>query len=358
MTRRAALLGGLVALALAGHARPAMAQSNPQPGAPARAVVFDTDVDFDDTVALAALAQQHLDGRIDLRAVTITNDGAGLPGKAYLHARCLLDMLGLPDVPVADTTYNLPHQFPARLRFAIDIVLDSSIPDCAAGHVPAPVSAGQLLGDTVGNADGRLTLIATGPLTNVAVGMQLLEARYGEGATALINRAYIEGGAVRVPGGLEGVPGFDDTQNINTWGDPAAAQTVFAGLRTGSVFLVPGDATRFVPVHLPYLATLAADARTPAARYVATMMSHPILVGAIDAGLTVDWWDPLAALSATTHHLVSFEWTRIEVIQDGVSSGRTLESPSGTLMRVGFSADTALFERTLLDVLNGVDRHP
>ena len=31
------------------------------------AVIFDTDVDFDDTVAIAALAQQHLRGIIDLR---------------------------------------------------------------------------------------------------------------------------------------------------------------------------------------------------------------------------------------------------------------------------------------------------
>ena len=54
-------------------------------------VVFDTDMDSDDAVALALLAQQHLDGRIDLRAVTITNNGGGLPGKGYLHARCLLD---------------------------------------------------------------------------------------------------------------------------------------------------------------------------------------------------------------------------------------------------------------------------
>lgn len=349
---RGVMLTGLLATTLISHALPAVAQSGSQPGAPASAIVFDTDVDFDDTVALAALAQQHLDGRIDLRAVTITNDGGGLPGKAYLHARCLLDMLGLPGVPVAATTYNNPHQFPPNLRFAVDLVLDSAIPDCAAGHAVPATSAGQLLADTVADANGRLTLIATGPLTNVAVAMEVLQQRYGDGATALINRAYIEGGAVRVPGGLEGVPGFDNTQNINTWGDPGASQAVFSGLRTGSVFLV-ADATGFVPVRVPYLAELEAEARTPAARYVAAMMNHPILIGAIQAGLTVDWWDPLAALSATTNRLVDFDWTRIDVIQDGVSSGRTIETSSGTLMRVGFSADTALFERTLIDVLNG-----
>jgi inosine-uridine nucleoside N-ribohydrolase len=353
MKRAAAVIACL--LAFAAHASPSAAQPAPVPGAPARAVVFDTDVDFDDTVALAVLAQQHLDGRVDLRAVTITNDGGGLPGKAYQHARCLLDSLGLPDVPVADTTYGLPHQFPPALRFGIDFILDAAIPDCAAGHVPSSMSAGELLAATAADLNGRLTLIATGPMTNVAVAMQLLEARYGPGATALINRAYLQVGAVHVMGGLEGVPGFDDTQTFNAWGDPAATQAVFDGLRQGSVFVVPHDATDYVPVRVAYLATLAAEARTPAAQYVATMMNHPLLIGAINAGLAVFWWDPLAALAATDEHdLVTYEWTRLEVIQDGPSSGRTIESPSGARLRVAFSADTARFERRLLDVLNGV----
>jgi len=354
MKRTAAAIAGLVLTLALAH--PSAAQSNPQPGAPARAVVFDSDVDFDDTVALALLAQQHLDGRIDLRAVTVTNDGGGLPGKAYLHARCLLNMLGLPDVPVAATSYGLPHQFPPPLRFAIDFLLDGAIPDCAAGHTPPSIAAGELLADAIAGANGRVTLIATGPVTDVAVAMQLLEQRYGAGATALINRAFIQVGAVRVPGGLEGVPGFDNSQTLNAWGDPAAAQAVLSGLRTGSLFLVPHDATNFVPVTVPYLSTLAANAHTPAAQYVAALMNNPLLVGAINAGLDVFWWDPLAALAATTHDLVSYDWARIDVIQDGPSSGRTIESPAGTWMRVGFSADTTLFERRLLDVLNGIER--
>lgn len=114
----------------------------------------------------------------------------------------------------------------------------------------------------------------------------------------------------------------------------------------------------FFPVRLEYVELINANARTPAARYAATMMSHPLLVGAVQAGLAVFWWDPLAALSATTNHLVEYEWKRIAVIQDGVSSGRTIESPSGAWMRVGVSADTTLFESRLLDVLNGTGSHP
>jgi purine nucleosidase len=320
-----------------------------------RPVVFDTDVDFDDTAALAALAAQHLGGRIDLRAVTITNNGAGLPGKAYLHARCLLDALGLDEIPVADATYDLPHAFPDELRFAVDSILDVSIPDCAAGHMPPPHSASELLAEEIVHAPGRLTLIVTGPLTNVAVAIDTLNRRHPRRAAALIDRAYVQGGAVDVPGGLEGVPGFDNTQTLNIWGDPAAAQAVFIALRPGALHLVPADATDFVPVRAEYVALLSATAQTPAAEYVATLMNHPLLVGAVQAGLPVFWWDPLAALSATTRGLVQYRWKRLTVIQEGVSSGRTVESPAGSWMRVGVAADSARFENAFLDALNGAE---
>ena len=65
-------------------------------------VVFDSDMDFDDTAALAYLAGEHKLGRIELRAVTVTNNGGGLPVQGLLHARCLLARFGLDDVPVAD----------------------------------------------------------------------------------------------------------------------------------------------------------------------------------------------------------------------------------------------------------------
>lgn len=352
------LVGFIVFVIVIAAGGGAAANSRDDDSPHAHPVIFDTDADFDDIVALAALAEQHIKGRIDLRAVTITNNGAGLPGKGYQHVRCLLDSLGLNDIPVADATYDLPHAFPGRLRLAIDFLLDASIPDCGAGHTPPARSAGELLADEIENSDGRLTLIATGPLTNVADAIERLNRRHPSHAAALIDRAYIEGGALDVPGGLEGVPGFDNTQTLNTWGDPAAAQAVFRALHPGALHLVAHDATNFVPVRLEYLALLRENAETPAARYVATLMNHPLLVGAVRAGLAVYWWDPLAALSATDNRLVEYDWKRVEVIQDGVSSGRTIESPAGTWMRVGVRADTALFESTLLDVLNGTNsRH-
>ena len=77
------LVMGLAALTVspAGVGGPA-ATTTTTPPVP---VVFDTDLDFDDAAALAYLSQEHKMGRIQLRAVTITNRGpvrAALPRHA------------------------------------------------------------------------------------------------------------------------------------------------------------------------------------------------------------------------------------------------------------------------------------
>ena len=64
---------------------------------------------------------------------------------------------------------------------------------------------------------------------------------------------------------------------------------------------------------------------------------------------------PLTALSATQSGLVEFSRSRITVVQDGVSSGRTIEDPAAALMWVGLSANGTRLEDTLIRVLNGVD---
>ena len=82
LRRKWRALVGLVGLAVMplAEGRTATAATAPVP------VVFDADMDFDDAAALAYLSQEHKKGRIELRAVTVTNSGVGLPGFA-IHNR-------------------------------------------------------------------------------------------------------------------------------------------------------------------------------------------------------------------------------------------------------------------------------
>jgi len=172
-----------------------------------------------------------------------------------------------------------------------------------------------------------VTLLATGPLSNVA------RALHDSGRGSFRDRiaaAFIMGGAVHVGGNLCcGVPDtFDNSQEFNMWVDPAAASEVFRGLRPGTISLVPLDATNFVPLTASFNALLEANPRTGAARFVAAMVADPGVADSVDGGFLF-WWDPLAAVAATTNDVVRYERNRIAVVLDGTGPGRPRREPEG-----------------------------
>ncbi|WP_336210934.1 nucleoside hydrolase [Nonomuraea sp. LPB2021202275-12-8] len=314
---------------------PAAAQARPP------AVIFDTDMDFDDAATLAYLAQEHQAGRIDLRAITVTNNGAGLPGRAIRHARCLAERLGLRDVRIADASSAAPNSFPAELRQLFDRVLTAATPGCSGDETPSRLRAPDLI-EKVLRADPSAQIIATGPLSNVAAALPHSASRL----TSM-------GGAVNVGGNLccGTPPEFDGTQEFNYWLDPPAARAALTRSR-GAVRMVSLDAANNVLITDTFLDRLRADHGTPAADIVLEIVSHPEVQPLIAASLLY-WWDPLAAMSAIHPGQVDFTSGRIDVVVDGPSAGRTVLSPTGRLLRYGTAADTAAFEQRFLDTLNG-----
>ncbi|GAA4957443.1 inosine-uridine nucleoside N-ribohydrolase [Nonomuraea thailandensis] len=305
------------------------------------AVVFDTDMDFDDAATLAYLSQEHRAGRIELRAITVTNSGAGLPGRAIRHARCLAERLGLSGVRIADGSGAGPNSFPADLRQLFDRVLTAATPGCAGDETPSAVRAPELIRKLL-RADPSTQIIATGPLTNLAAALP-----------ASASRLTSMGGAVHVPGNLccGTPPEFDGTQEFNYWLDPAAARAVLTGSR-GAVRMVSLDAANEVPITGAFLDRLAADHRTPAADTVLEIVTHPEVRPLIEQALLY-WWDPLAAMSAVRPGHVRFTYGKVDVVPSGPSAGRTFLSPSGGPLWYGIAADTAAFEQRFLDTLNG-----
>ncbi|MGW0811382.1 nucleoside hydrolase [Nonomuraea sp. NPDC002799] len=322
-------------LAMASLALPAAAHARPP------AVIFDTDMDFDDAATLAYLSQEHRAGRIDLRAITVTNTGAGLPGRAIRHARCLAERFGLRDVQIADGSGTAANSFPAELRQLFDRVLEAATPGCAAAETPSKERAPELIRKVL-RADPAAQIIATGPLGNPAAALPASAARL----TTM-------GGAVRVAGNLccGTPPEFDGTQEFNYWLDPAAARAVLTR-SGGTVRVVPLDAANQAPITSVFLDRLAADHGTPAAATVLGIVTHPEVQPLIAAGLLY-WWDPLAAMSAVRPGHVEFATGRLDVVLTGPSAGRTFLSPTGGPLRYGIAAGQAAFEQRFLDTLNG-----
>ncbi|MEV6304097.1 nucleoside hydrolase [Actinoplanes sp. NPDC051861] len=329
--------------------QPAVAR--PSAGVGPVPVIYDSDMDFDDASTLAYLCEEHKLGRVDLRAVTVADNGFGVPQRTLRHARSVLEQCGLPRVPVASGGLGEGvHPAPAELVATIETVLSGALGDGGRPPYISDVSATELIARTVRRSRQPVMVIATGPLTNIAAA---LESR----ATARrISHVQVMGGALRVPGNLYGsaLPGFDNSQEFNFWMDPVAARDVLRAARPGTVRLVPLDATAAVPITQGFVARLGADQSAPGARLTYRIVTQPDLAALIDLGIMY-WWDAVAAVSAVHDRgaVASFRPERVDVVQDGVRSGRTVLDPAGRCVEAAYAADTAAFEQRFLDTLNG-----
>lgn len=344
--RMAALLAPALLLVLScAPLAAARAQAAPPP------VVFDTDMDFDDSAALAYLAGAHKLGLIELKAVTVTSAGNGYPGAAIRHARCILQRVGLPNIPVADSTATGAHAFPPEARLAVDLVLEDVLLGCLQAGTHSAVSAPALLAQVANAEQGRLVLVATGPLTDVAAALPLLKPAPGQ---APFSQLYIMGGTIHAAGNLcctTTLP-YDNTQELNIWADPAAAAAVFSALGP-RISLVPLDATAYVPISENMVGNinLSTNQTTAEARLVGAIVDNPIVQAGILDGMAY-WWDPVTAVAATRPGVVSYVPGAVSVVQSGAASGRIQLTPGGAPLRYADFASQPLFEQDFLDVLN------
>jgi purine nucleosidase len=340
----------LTALAIS-HSTPASAREE---GREVPRFIIDTDMDNDDAAAIAYMCQEHLLGRIQLLGVTITNNGAGLPGKAIKHARCLLKQCGLPDLPVADANLPAPNVFPDDIRNGVNETLENVFAGCQESEAPSRIEAPELLRKLArSNGDGKVALLVTGPLSNIAHAL-----RHSATFRDDVGAAFVMGGAVHVGGNLCcGVPAtFDNSQEFNFWTDPAAVSDVFQQLHPGTITLIPLDATNFVPLLSAFDELLEADPRTGAARFVAAMVADPGVADFVADG-SLFWWDPLAAVAATTNGVVRYESDHITVVQSGPRQGALVTDPTGAVLRIGIFADQQKFQNIFFERLNALPHH-
>jgi inosine-uridine nucleoside N-ribohydrolase len=169
-------------------------------------VLLDCDPGHDDAIALLlALGSDEL----DLRGVTTVAGNQTLE-KTTANAIRVLELAGRGEIPVAAGAGRPLVREP---RVAADVHGETGLdgPDLPPPQAkPSPQHAVDFLAERVEGA----TLVATGPLTNVA----LLLARHPD---AKPDRIVLMGGAI-----AEG--NVTPAAEFNIWADPEAAQRVFA----------------------------------------------------------------------------------------------------------------------------------
>ena len=307
-----------------------------------KSVILDVDMAHEDMFSALFLLSHP---NVDLRAITVTGTGEAHCEPGVRHALGLVAVSSKKEIPVAcgsETPLEGNHEFPAEWRNAADEAYGVRLP---AGGTTSPLSASDLIIDILRDAEEPISIVAVGPLTNVAEAIRK-EARLA----ANIKEIYIMGGAVTVQGNVgnsgAGIP--NEYAEWNIYIDPTAANIVFhSGV---PIVLVPLDATDDVPVTRDFYKALGATQETPSARLVYEMLTANL--DFVDSG-GFQFWDSLTAAIFTDPSIARFEEMELTVVdEEGPESGRTKPASGGPSIKVAVSAERKTFEQILLTIWN------
>ena len=310
----------------------------PAAAADPRPVIIDSDMTTDDFMA-TLLTLKSPD--FSVKAITVTGTGWSFCDAGVKAALGIVALADAGDVPVScwrDAPLVGDNPVPAEWRTSLESVAALNLPE---GGQPSDQDAVALFTSTVQASAEKVTVLAIGPLTNIAQAFNNTPSLMDN-----IEMIYIMGGAVDVPG--SSVSETNTAAEWNIYCDPLAARTVFeSGV---PITLIPLDASNDVPLTMDFLHQLEADKHTPEAEFVYTALSNS--TDFIQSG-GYYFWDPLAAAVMANPGLVTLTQRDVTVIDvPGAEYGRTKPVGNGPRIEVATQPDGAAFIQYFMSTLN------
>ena len=265
-------------------------------------VVIDTDPGVDDAIALLmALSSPQLD------VVGLTTTAGNISIKpATRNALAILESVGRTDVPVVKGATR-----PIRGRFAYSRHVHTA--EGLTHPLPPPTTRTsdadvvQYLAETLRTRPGEVTVIALGPLTNLA----RLHRKYPS-VLQLAKRLLVMGGAVGIPGNVTPHAEF------NFYSDPTAARLV---VESG----VPLSLIDMAPCHQVFLTRDDVAAARPSA--AEGILAEQLLAGWFGLDHTRErfyMYDPLTLVEAVCPEAIKFRPVTMTVDDSVTTDDSTL----------------------------------
>lgn len=177
-------------------------------------VIIDCDPGLDDAIAIAAMA-----GAEDIDILGVVSVGGNQSGDVVTrNARNILDFLGKNEVPVVQGACTPLFRAPAPTTEAVG---DISLPVETSPGVILGMNAIDFYEDALTTCDGKVTILAIGPLTNIAT---LIKA--SEHVLNKIEKIVVMGGA-NITADTKHYRTYSRTANYNFYWDAEAAAIVF-----------------------------------------------------------------------------------------------------------------------------------
>lgn len=262
-------------------------------------VVLDMDYGIDDSMATLYLTSL---GTVEIVAIGTVHGNAPAVAAAA-NAAQVMRAAGLV-VPIA---IGAQRPLAQHLDIGSQVHGADGIGGMADGSTPtvSDESAAEQLVRLARANPGELTLLATGPLTNVALATML-----DPELPNLLRSVVIMGGALRVSGNIT------PDAEANIWHDPEAADLVFASFPR--VTLAPVDLTHAMVIDESHLARIEGAESTPLRDLVRGMLPQYLAFNLESTG-TVGFplHDPSAAILLAKPELAAYERVEIAVEKRG-----------------------------------------
>ena len=301
-----------------------------------RPVLIDTDMGVDDALAISlALASD----KIEVCAVVSVGGNVDLE-QATRNLGRLLAALNPRTMPAVGRGLDQDGEglLDARWLFGGDGLGQADLPDPPARF--APQGFLEVYGRAIDEFGEALTVVAMGPLSNLAALLRREPERFGR-----IGELVVMGGAVFVPGNVAQVAEF------NFYRDATAARAVLHSGRP--ITLVPLDVTRRVALDESHLGHFGA-ADTAYGPVLAEMMSFPMSHGRETERGKFIVHDAVAVGSLLWPELFMHTRLAVDVDTTGQPPGRSFpakKQDKSRLVSVVLSVNEAAYLERLMDVL-------
>jgi inosine-uridine nucleoside N-ribohydrolase len=295
-------------------------------------ILIDTDPGIDDALALLFAWNSP-----EIRVEAITTVAGNVPldtASTNLQRLLALRKPGPRPLTAAGAAGPLARALSTATRYHGEDGL-GDLPDWPPVEpLPETPDAVSVIVDMARRYERELTIVALGPLTNLALALKADAAALGR-----VGRVVAMGGAVDVPGNVT------PTAEFNMAVDPEAAHRVFAaGL---ALELVPLDATRQAVLPRAGMRATLARSTGPLASRIQGFSERGFRISHSDGEQGMALHDPLAVGLAIDPSLAKWETTRIAIGPDG----ETLRASGTPNCRVAKGIDSDRFIRWFLDRL-------